>query len=76
MLSVTEILSASTIKRSVVEQGIFLKKKRVMRQELQVSTNCKLQVFILKLRVVNYELNLKLQFSKTFAVSNFEIPSC
>ena len=47
-----------------------------MRQELQVSTNCKLQVFILKLRVVNYELNLKLQFSKTFAVSNFEIPSC
>ena len=28
---------------------------------------------LLKLRVVNYELNLELQFSKTLAESNFEI---
>ena len=38
--------------------------------------NCKLQVFILKLRVANYELNLELQFSKKFAQSNFETASC
>ena len=40
--------------------------------ETVVERNCKLQVFISKLRVVNYELNLELLFSKTFAESNFE----
>ena len=34
-----------------------------------------LQVFILKLRVAQYELNLELQFSKTFAESTFETES-
>ena len=37
--------------------------------------NCKLQVFILKLGVVNYELNLEMQFSKKFAQSKFETAS-
>ena len=31
---------------------------------------------LLKLRVVNYELNLELQFSKTFPEADFEISSC
>ena len=53
---------------------------RVMSEELQVSI--KLQVtsfyinFYMKVRVGNYELNLRLQFSKTFAESNFETASC
>ena len=38
--------------------------------------NYKLQAFILKLRVTNYELNLEMQFSKKFAESNFETASC
>ena len=38
--------------------------------------NCMLQVFILKLRVANYKLNFELQFSKKFAVSNFETANC
>ena len=37
--------------------------------------NCKLQVFILKLGVVNYELNLEMKFSKKFAQSKFETAS-
>ena len=37
--------------------------------------NCKLRVFILKLEVSNYELNLQLQFSKKFIESNFETAS-
>ena len=45
-----------------------------MSQDFQVST--KLQVtsflYLLKIRNANYELNLKLQFSKTFAESDFE----
>ena len=44
--------------------------------ETVVERNCKLQVFISKLRVVNYELNLELLFSKTFAKSNFETAFC
>ena len=44
--------------------------------ETVVERNCKLQVFISKLRVVNYELNLELLFSKTFAESNFETAFC
>ena len=53
---------------------------RVMSEELQVSI--KLQVtsfyinFYMKVRVGNYELNLRLQFSKTFVESNFETASC
>ena len=34
--------------------------------------NCKLQAFILKLRVTNYELNFELQFTKKLAESNFK----
>ena len=37
---------------------------------------CKLQVFILKLQVANYDLNLELQFSKIFDESNFKTVSC
>ena len=44
--------------------------------ETVVERNCKLQVFISKLRVANYELNLELLFSKTFAESNFETAFC
>ena len=33
-------------------------------------------VFILKLRVANYELNLELQFRKKIAKSKFETASC
>ena len=44
--------------------------------ETVVERHCKLQVFISKLRVANYELNLELLFSKTFAESNFETAFC
>ena len=47
-----------------------------MSEELQFQQNCKLKVFISKLRVANYKSNLELQFSKTFAASNFETASC
>ena len=38
--------------------------------------NCKSQVFISKLQVANDDLNLELQFSKTFFKSNVETASC
>ena len=75
MLSATEIQSASIVKWLVVEQGRFLKREwRVRSWKFQ--RNWKLQVFILKLQVANYELNLELQFSKAFSESNFETASC
>ena len=74
MLSVTEILSASTIKRLVVKQGRFLKTEEQVRS-CKFQRNCKLQGFILSSQVANYELNLQLQFSKTFTESNFETAS-
>ena len=63
MLNAIEILSASTVKRLVLEQNRFLKR------EYWVTS-------ILKLRVANYELNLELQFSKTCTELNFETASC
>ena len=45
--------------------------------ELQVlATLGVTRVFILKLQVANYELNLELQFSKRFVESNIETASC
>ena len=64
MLNAIEILSASTVKRLVLEQNRFLKREYWV-------TSC-----ILKLRVASYELNLELQFSKTCAELNFETASC
>ena len=76
MLSPTEILPASTVKRLVVVQGRFLKREQRVRS-CKFQRNCRLKVLILELRVTNYELNLKLQFSKTFSEeSNFETASC
>ena len=54
ILIAKEMLSPSTVKRLVVEQesnglGVVSFKK-----------NCKLQVFILKLRVENYALNFEM----------------
>ena len=66
MLSVTEILSVSTAKILVEEQIRFPEREeRVSRCNFH--QNYKLQVFIVKLRVANYDLNLELQFSKWFA---------
>ena len=59
MLSATEILSASTAKRLVIEQDRFLKREAWVRSS-KCQGNCKLQVLILKRRVVNYELNLEI----------------
>ena len=70
MLSAKEILSASTVKRLVVEQGRFLKRKKQVRS-CKFQQNSKLNVFI-----SCSELNLELQFSKSFAESNFETASC
>ena len=75
MLSATEILSASTVKRLVVEQGRFLRREYWVRS-CKFQRNCNLKVFILKFRVANYELNLELQFNKTFAESDFGSASC
>ena len=75
MLSATEILSVSIVKRLVAGQGTFIRREQWVRS-CKFQRNCKLQVFILKLRVANYKLNLELQFSKTFSESNFETASC
>ena len=75
MLSATEIGSASTIKRLVVEQGRFLKREK-KSGSCKFQLNCKLQSFILKLRAANYEINFELQVSKKFAESSFETASC
>ena len=72
MLSTTEILSASAMKRLVVEQGRFLK----WEWSCKFQRNCKLIVFISKLQVRNCHLELGLQFSKKFAGSEFEAESC
>ena len=69
MLSATETLSGSTVK------SIFLKREERVRSS-KIQQNYKLQVFILKLRVANYELNLELQFNKIFAKSNFQTATC
>ena len=62
VLSVTKILSASIIKRLVVELSRLLKREwRVRSWKFQ--GNSKLQGFILQLRVANYKLNIQLQFS-------------
>ena len=74
MLSATEILSASTVKRLVVKQGRFLKTEEQVRSS-KFQQNCKLQGFILSSQVANYELSLQLQSSKTFTESNFETAS-
>ena len=77
MLGATEIeiLSTSTVKRLVIEQGRYLKREeRVGSCKFQ--RNYKLQVFVSKLPVVNCELNLELQFSKKIAESTFETASC
>ena len=63
------------VKRLLLEQDRFLKKEQRVKN-CQFQQNCRLQGFILKLRVTNYELNLELQFSQKFVVSNFEIASC
>ena len=75
MLSATGILSASITKRLVIEQGRLLKKEWWVRS-CKFQRNCKLQFFIIKLRVANCKLNLVLQFSKTFADSNFKTAKC
>ena len=72
MLSTTEILSALAKKRLVVEQGGFLK----WEWSCKFQRNCKLIVFISKLQVRSYHLELGLQFSKKFAGSKFEVASC
>ena len=63
MLSATEIPSTSAVKRLAVEQGRFLKREYWIRN-CKFQQNCKLQGFILKVKVPNYELNLEIQFSK------------
>ena len=63
VLSATEILSASTVKRIPVKQRRFLKGDEQVRS-WKFQGICNLQDFILKLRVTNYELNLQLQSSK------------
>ena len=84
VLSVAKILSASIIKRLVVEQSRILKREwRVRSWKFQ--GNSKLQGFILQLRVANYKLSIQLQFSiklpsqtlklqvgKVFDVLNFQ----
>ena len=50
MLSDTEILSALIVKRLVLEQDKFLKREQRVRN-CKFQQNCKLQVFMLKLRV-------------------------
>ena len=72
MLSTTEIQSALAMERLVVEQDRFLK----WEWSCKFQRNCKLIVFISKLQVRNYHLELGLQFSKTFAGSKFEAASC
>ena len=50
MLSDKEILSALIVKRLVLEQDKFLKIEQRVRS-CKFQQNCKLQVFVLKLRV-------------------------
>ena len=75
MLKGTKILSASTIKRLVVEKGRILKRKKRVRS-CKFQRNCKLQLFILKLQVENYELSQELKSSPRFPESKFETASC
>ena len=66
------------ISRAIVQETskIFSATKICKFQELQVSTKLQVIRFYIKVRVVNYELNLELQFRKTFAESNFETSRC
>ena len=66
MLSATEILTVSTAKILVEEQIRFPEREERV-SKCNFHQNCKSQVFIVKLRVANYDLNLELQFSKWFA---------
>ena len=77
MLGATEIeiLSTSTVKRLVVEQGRYLKREQGVGS-CKFKRNCKLQVFVSKLPVVSYDLNLERQFSTKIVESNFEAASC
>ena len=75
MLSATETLSTSTVKRLVVEQDRFLKREQWVTT-CKFQPNWKLQVSIYKLRVSNCELNLELQFTKRFAKSNLKTANC
>ena len=77
MLGATEIeiLSTSTVKRLVVEQGRYLKREQGVGS-CKFKRNCKLQVFVSKLPVVSYDLNLERQFSTKNVESNFEAASC
>ena len=61
VLSTTEISSASTFKRLVVEQGRFPKGFNETASYKFLN------------RVANYQLNLELQFSKKFAESNLKL---
>ena len=67
------------ISRAIVQETskILSATKICKFQELQVSTKLQVIRFYIKVncRVVNYELNLELQFRKTFAESNFETSS-
>ena len=54
-----KILQTSTIKRSTIKQGVFLKRERRIRS-CKFQRNGKLQVFTLKFGVASYEVNLEL----------------
>ena len=54
-----EILQTSTIKRSTVKQGVFLKRERRIRS-CKIQRNGKLQDFTLKFGVASCEVNLVL----------------
>ena len=58
----------------LVQQSRFPKWEKIVRS-CKFQQNCKLQIFILKLRVVNYELNLKLELSRKLTESKFETAS-
>ena len=72
MMIATKILPASNNRILKVEKGGFLKRVRGWKFQCNIAS----YFFILKLRVANYKLNLKRQFSKTFAESDFETSSC
>ena len=67
VLSTTEMLSTSAVKRSTVGQGI---KREWQIRSCKSQRNSRLQVFLSKLRVASYELKLELQFTKKHAESH------
>ena len=59
VLSITEILPASNVRRLRVQQGKFIE-RRLRLRSCKFHQNCKLKMSILKLRVPHYKLKFEL----------------